>query len=59
MALDPGLRLDNDEADEETDTALAGIHVFKQSDLVEESLFRGNFVRMACPEDSEYIVDIR
>ena len=42
--------------DEEVDTALAGIHVLNQSDLVEESVFRGNFVRMACPEGSDYIV---
>jgi hypothetical protein len=42
--------------DEEIDTTKAGIHVLKQSDLVEESLFHGNFRCMACFENCEYAV---
>jgi hypothetical protein len=42
--------------DEEIDTTKAGIHVLKQSDLVEESLFHGNFNCMACFENCEYAV---
>jgi hypothetical protein len=42
--------------DEEIDTAQAGIHILKRSDLVEESLFDGNFKCMACFENYEYAV---
>jgi hypothetical protein len=42
--------------DEEIDMTQAGINVLKQSDLVEESLFHGNFRCMTCFENCEYAV---
>jgi hypothetical protein len=42
--------------DEEIDTTQAGINVLNQSDLVEESLFHGNFRCMTGFENCEYAV---